>query len=65
MIIQAGDLAVELDTGTNKPGSILQRFDGAEWHDCTVNGECLVYPIEINSLPPGKFRMTDPNQNGA
>jgi hypothetical protein len=29
MIIQAGDLGVEIDTGLNRPGAVVQRFDGA------------------------------------
>jgi hypothetical protein len=36
MIIQAGDLAVELDTGTNTPGEILQRLESGEWKDYRV-----------------------------
>lgn len=58
MIIQAGDLGVELDTGTNSPGAILQRWDG-EWRDYLVNGETVTEPIELESLSPGKYRLSE------
>jgi len=38
MIIQAGDLGVEIDTGTNQPGAILQRYEDGQWQDYVVDG---------------------------
>ena len=37
MITQAGDLGVELDTDSNQPGAVLQRFEAGEWRDYRVD----------------------------
>ena len=58
MIIQAGDLGVELDTGTNAPGAILQCLDNGEWRDYLVDGKLVTRTIELESLPPGRYRLT-------
>ena len=54
MIIQAGDLGVELDNGTNTPGAILQRLENGEWSDYLVDGEHVAERVGLESLPPGK-----------
>ena len=59
MIYSAGDLAVEIDTGTNQPGSILQRLDGGEWRDYEVDGKPVVSPVEIEDLTPGRYRLRE------
>lgn len=57
MMLQAGDLALTIDFGNNRPGSIRQRKTNGEWQDYLVDGEPVVYPFEVNQLPPGEYRL--------
>jgi hypothetical protein len=58
MIIQAGHSGVELDTGTNAPGAILQKYIDGEWRDFPVDGPVL-YLMDLAQLPAGKYRLRD------
>lgn len=60
MIIQAGDLAVEIDIGTNEPGAIQHLEDG-RWSDYLVNGELLTWPVKLERLEPGRYRVLEKN----
>jgi hypothetical protein len=59
MILQAGDLGFELDTGTNVPGEILQRLDDGEWQYYLVDGkparksQVLYFPLRLGGLLTG------------
>jgi len=58
MIHQAGDLGVELDTGLNQPGAVLQRLTDGEWQDYRPDGEAITSEsLDIKNLPPGKHRI--------
>ena len=59
MILSAGDLGIEIDFGSNKPGAILQRKEKSYWHDYLVDGEPVVNPVDVESLPPGFYRLRD------
>jgi hypothetical protein len=54
MIIQAGDLAVEIDTGTNKPGKV-QRLENGQWVDYVKNGKPVRWPVKEDELEPGRY----------
>lgn len=56
MIIQAGDLSVEIDTGHNKPG-VVQRLEGDTWSDYVVDGEPMIWPVELERLEPGRYQV--------
>ena len=56
MITHAGDLGVTLDTGNNRPGTV-QRFDGKAWHDFVIDGEPVRWPVKLERLPPGRYRV--------
>jgi hypothetical protein len=43
MIIQAGRLGFELDTGTNEPWQILQRLEPDGWRDYLLDGESMLF----------------------
>jgi hypothetical protein len=60
MIIQAGDLGIEIDYGTNQPGAVLQRLEGSVWKDYLVDSEPVREPLDLESLPPGRYRMKQP-----
>jgi hypothetical protein len=63
MILQAGDLGILIDFGDNLPGSVLQRKEGGKWRDYEVDRRTVTAPIDVNSLPPGEYRLVlDPNQ---
>jgi hypothetical protein len=58
MIIQAGDLGVKLERGTNTLGAILQRWLG-EWRDNLVEGKPVAESVELEPLPHGVYRMAE------
>ncbi len=60
MIWSAGDLGIEIDYGSDKPGAILQHKDKGYWHDYLVDGKPVVNPFDVETLPPGYFRLRDP-----
>jgi hypothetical protein len=60
VIHQAGDLGVTVDTGTNAPGVPLQRLEAGQWIDYQVNGKPVCWPVELASLPPGRYRARAP-----
>ena len=58
MIYSAGDLGVEIDFGPNQPGgAIRQRKEKDHWHDYLVDGEPVVNPFNVETLPPGRYRL--------
>jgi hypothetical protein len=57
MIYSAGDLGIEIDFGTDQPGAILQRKDKGYWHDYLVDGKPVINPVDVESLPPGFYRL--------
>jgi hypothetical protein len=59
MILSAGDLGIEIDFGTHQPGAILQRLEGAVWKDILVDGKPVREPIDLESLPPGRYRLRE------
>ena len=59
MIYSAGDLGIEIDFGTDKPGAILQRKDKGYWHDYLVDGEPVTNPFDVETLPPGWYQLRD------
>jgi hypothetical protein len=59
MSIQAGDLGVEIDTGLNRPGAIVQRLDGEEWRDYLQDGKPVVWPVKEEELEPGRYRVLE------
>ena len=56
----AGDLAIEIDFGPDQPGAILQRKENGYWQDYLVDGEPVVNPFDVESLPLGWYRLRDP-----
>jgi hypothetical protein len=59
MIYSAGDLGIEIDFGTDKPGAILQRKEKGYWHDYFVDGKPVVNPFDVEKLPPGFYRLVE------
>ena len=59
MIYSAGDLGVEIDFGNDKPGAVLQRKDKGYWHDYLVDGKPVTNPFDVESLPPGIYRVVE------
>ena len=58
MIFQAGGPDVEIDTGTNHPG-VLLRLDGDRWKPYLQNGKPINWPVKLESLPPGRYRVQE------
>ena len=57
MIYSAEDLGIEIDFGSNEPGAILQRKDKGHWLDYLVDGKPVVKLFDVESLPPGFYRL--------
>ncbi len=57
MIWSAGDLGIEIDFGPDKPGAILQRKEENGYQDYLVDGELVTNPFDVESLPPGFYRL--------
>ena len=62
MIIQAGDLAVEIDTGGNEFG-VVQRLEGDTWSDYLVDGEPVTWPVDLQQLEPGRYQIISSPRN--
>jgi hypothetical protein len=59
MIYSAGDLGIEIDFGSDKPGAILQRKDKGHWRDYLADGKPVENPFDVESLPPGFYRLVE------
>ncbi|MFC1740129.1 hypothetical protein ACFL0N_01460 [Pseudomonadota bacterium] len=57
-MLSAGDLGLEIDYGVGEPRGILQRLQNGEWEDFCPDGEAITSEsLDIESLPPGKYRL--------
>ena len=57
-VLSAGDLGVEIDYGVGNPSGTLQRFENGDWQDYCPDGEVITSKsLDIESLPPGKYRI--------
>ena len=45
------------DLSKGEPGMTLQRFDRGVWGDYLVKGQRVLSPVDIEALPPGKYRL--------
>ena len=65
MVILAGNLGVQIDTGTNAPGAVLQRLEGGRWTDCEIDDKPVSWPVQLERLQPGQYRLIDKPQQAA
>jgi len=58
---RSGDLGIEIDFGLlyKEPGAILQRKERDSYRDYLVDGEPVVNPFDVETLPPGWYRLRD------
>jgi len=59
MIYSAVDLGIEIDFGPDQPGAILQRKEKGYWIDYLVDGKPVTNPFDVESLPPGFYRLVE------
>ena len=57
MISAGTHTGVRIDLGNDDPGMVLQRLDGGLWRDYLVGGGPVLSPVDIEALPPGKYRL--------
>ena len=61
MIHAAGDLGIWIDLGKDEPGMTLQRRErvsgGYQWQDYQQEGKTVKSPLDLDSLPAGKYRL--------
>jgi hypothetical protein len=52
---------INIDLGSNEPGMALQREyrEGRYlvWRDYQMDGETVKSPVDIDALPPGRYRL--------
>jgi hypothetical protein len=60
MLYLLGDKGVEIDFGRNEPGAILQRKEKGHWNEYLVDAEPVTKPFNVESLPPGFYRLRVP-----
>jgi hypothetical protein len=57
-MLSAGDLGVEIDYGVGNFSGTLQRLENGDWYDYRSNDEAVTSEsLDIESLPPGKYRI--------
>jgi hypothetical protein len=59
MFLALREFGVEIDIGRNAPGSILQRKDSELWYYYLIDGEPVVNPFDLETLPPGSYRLVE------
>ena len=57
LIVAGTSPLIYIDFGNNEPGMTLQCLDRAIWRDYLVDGEPVLSPVDIEALPPGKYRL--------
>jgi len=58
MIISSGHKGVWIGLGDNRPGMKLQRRErGQDWKNYLVNRRLVKSPVDIETLPAGKYRL--------
>jgi hypothetical protein len=58
MIVAGTSPPINIDWGENEPGMTLQRREG-KWVNYKVDGKVVKSPVDIDALPPGKYRLVN------
>jgi hypothetical protein len=64
MVYSIGEISVEIDLGSNAPGTILQRKESDIWYDYLIDGALVVNPFNVEKLPPGYYRLVESPDSG-
>jgi hypothetical protein len=59
MFLSLRKFGVDIDIGRNAPGAILQRKDSDLWYYYLIDGEPVVNPFDLETLPPGSYRLVE------
>ena len=61
MIVAGTYPPISIDWGRDEPGMTPQYRDFERgyivWRDYTVDGEVVKSPVDIDNLPPGRYRL--------
>jgi hypothetical protein len=57
-IVEGTHPFISIDLGRNEPGMTLQRLED-EWVDYKVDGKVVKSPVDIDALPPGRYRLVE------
>lgn len=57
MILQAGDLGVQIDTGKGIGEDIVQRLENDEWVFFRALSDVDPTSLCLEDFPPGKYRL--------
>jgi hypothetical protein len=59
MIVEGTHPPINIDLGKDEPGIILQCRDGNDWVNYKVDGKVVKSPVDIDSLPAGRYRLVN------
>jgi hypothetical protein len=59
MIVAGTYPPINIDLGKDEPGMTLQRREGREWVGYKVDGKVVKSPVDIDKLPPGRYRQRE------
>jgi hypothetical protein len=59
MIVEGTHPFLHINLGNDEPGMTLQRRD-VKWADYKVDGKVVKSPVDIDKLPAGRYRLTNP-----
>jgi hypothetical protein len=57
MIVESTHPFLHFDRGNDESGMTLQRLEGHEWLDYKVDGAVVKSPVDIDTLPAGRYRL--------
>jgi hypothetical protein len=59
MIAAGTSPPIYIDHGKDEPGMTLQRSEDREWVDYVVDSKLVKSPVDIDALPPGRYRLVN------
>jgi hypothetical protein len=60
LIVAGTSPLLYIDLGKNEPGMILQQKDRrTDWRAFPKDDKPVISPIDLEDLPPGKYRLRD------
>jgi hypothetical protein len=59
MFYSLREVGIQIDSGRNASGVILQRKESDVWYDYLIDGNPVVIQFDFEALPPGFYRLVE------